>query len=71
MPVINAHADIFSKARGLNFGQVFIYIHTSHIQAEKAVAHLHICANSHELLLLPKSIITKILCTAHRMLHKH
>ena len=60
IPLINAHADISSEARGLNFG---LSIHLC-MQAVKVLAsqHIYICADSLEPSLLDV-IITEMWCT--------
>ena len=57
VPPTNAHYDLSSGVKGLNIGQMHLYIHTMCMQA----ASLRICADSPESSLLDNAISTKII----------
>ena len=62
---LNDHTDISSRATGLNFGPVFIYIHTLCIQAVNALAKCTFAqafAHARLNLYCSYAIHTKILC---------
>ena len=59
-PPINARVKISRKARGLKFD---LSLHTLCMEAMKALASLHICADSAKSLFLVDVISTEISCT--------
>ena len=59
-PPLNPHTDVYSRARGLKFGLVFIYTHTLCIQAANALMSLHIWARLTSAFVVQNAKNTKI-----------